>query len=73
MSSSLKAPIVTSGDNIYIAWWTKKTGNDEVMFREYTDGGKTFGGKINLSNSPATDSQDVQIDSFGNNNKIIVI
>ena len=43
------------------------------MFRSSTDGGKTFGDKINLSNSPNTDSQDSQIDTFGNNdNKIIV-
>ena len=43
------------------------------MFKSSTDGGKTFGDKVNLSNSPKTDSQDVQIDTFGNNdNKIIV-
>ena len=50
-----KAPIATSGNNIYIAWWTNKTGNDEVMFRASTDGGKTFGDKINLSNSTYSD------------------
>jgi hypothetical protein len=60
-----KAPIATSGDNIYIAWWTNKTGNDEVMFRASTDGGKTFGDKINLSNSTKSDSQDAHIDASG--------
>jgi hypothetical protein len=45
------APIATSGDNVYIAWWTNKTGNNEVMFRASTDNGATFGDKINLSNS----------------------
>ena len=60
-----KAPIATSGDNIYIAWWTNKTGNDEVMFRASTDGGKTFGDKINLSNSTNADSQDAHIDASG--------
>ena len=45
-----KAPIVTSGDNTYIAWWTNRTGNDEVNFRASTDGGATFTDKINLSN-----------------------
>jgi uncharacterized protein (UPF0333 family) len=60
-----KAPIATSGDNVYIAWWSNKTGNDEVMFRASTDGGKTFGDKINLSNSTNADSQDVQIDTSG--------
>jgi hypothetical protein len=59
------APIATSGDNIYIAWWTNKTGNDEVMFRASTDGGKTFGDKINLSNSTNADSQDAHIDASG--------
>jgi hypothetical protein len=37
----------------------------EVMFRASTDGGKTFGDKINLSNSTKADSQDTQIDASG--------
>ena len=39
-----KAPVVVSGDNIYIAWWTNNTenGNEEVMFRSSNDGGETF-------------------------------
>jgi hypothetical protein len=62
----VNAPIATSDNNIYIAWSTNKTGiNDEVMFRASTDGGKTFGDKINLSNSTNADSQDVQIDASG--------
>ncbi|MDQ3903134.1 MAG: hypothetical protein M3247_05805 [Thermoproteota archaeon] len=62
------APIATSGDNnVYIAWWSNKTGNDEVMFKASTDGGKTFGSKMNLSNTPNSDSQDVQIAAAGNN------
>jgi hypothetical protein len=60
-----KAPIAITGDNVYVAWWTNKTGNDEVMFRASTDGGKTFGDKINLSNSTKADSQDTQIDASG--------
>jgi hypothetical protein len=35
------------------------------MFKASTDGGKTFGNKINLSNSTKPDSQDVQIDASG--------
>jgi hypothetical protein len=62
------APIATSGDNnVYVAWWTNKTGNDEVMFRASTDGGKTFGDKMNLSNSDNADSQDVEISAAGSN------
>jgi hypothetical protein len=62
------APIATSGDNnVYITWWSNKTGNDEVMFKASTDGGKTFGDKINLSNTPKSDSQDAQIAAAGSN------
>jgi hypothetical protein len=35
------------------------------MFRASTDGGKTFGDKINLSNSTKSDSQDAQIEASG--------
>ena len=55
------APIATSGDNTYIAWWTNETGNDEVMLRSSSDGGSTFSDKINLSNTSDTESQDVEI------------
>ena len=59
-----KAPAVVSGDNIYIAWWTNNTenGNEEVMFRASTDGGATFGDRINLSNTTDADSERVEID-----------
>lgn len=58
-----KAPIATSGENVYVAWWTNNTGNDEVLFRASTDGGTTFGDKINLSNTTDADSTRVEIDS----------
>ena len=62
-----KVPAIISGDNIYIAWSTNNTGNDEVMFRSSTDGGATFADKINLSNSNDTESQDVEIDADDGN------
>jgi hypothetical protein len=48
-----------------MAWWTNNTanGNNEVMFRSSTDGGQTFGDKINLSNTTNADSTRVEIDS----------
>jgi hypothetical protein len=61
-----KAPPAITGDNVYVAWWTNKTGNEEVMFRASTDAGKTFGDKINLSNTPNADSTRVEIDSDAN-------
>src|SRR5215212_3143035 len=59
------APVVVSGENIYVAWWTNNTenNNDEVMFRASIDGGATFGDKINLSNTTNADSTRAEIDS----------
>jgi hypothetical protein len=60
-----KAPPAITGDNVYVAWWTNKTANnnEEVMFRASTDGGATFGDKINLSNTTDADSTRAEIDS----------
>ena len=62
-----KAPSAVVGDNIYITWWTNKTGNDEIMFRVSSDAGATFGDKINLSNTTSSDSQDAEISADGSN------
>jgi hypothetical protein len=66
---SPKAPMAVSedGNNVYVVWWTNKSGNWEVMFRASSDGGQTFGDKINLSNSPDTQSQTAEILAVGNN------
>jgi hypothetical protein len=64
---TVAAPIATSGDNAYIAWWTNETGNDEVMLRSSSDKGSTFGDKINLSNTSDIESQDVEIAAEGDN------
>ncbi|NOJ32746.1 MAG: hypothetical protein DA329_11470 [Candidatus Nitrosocosmicus sp.] len=60
-----KAPPSISGENVYVAWQTNDTANnnEEVMFRASTDGGATFGEKINLSNTTNADSWKVEIDS----------
>lgn len=64
-----KAPITISGDNVYVAWWTNTTSNnnEEVIFRASTDGGQTFGDKINLSNTTDTDSSRAEIAADGKN------
>jgi hypothetical protein len=66
---SEKAPIVISGENVYITWWTNKTANnnEEVIFRASTDGGATFGDKIDLSNTTDADSTRVEIAGEGSN------
>jgi hypothetical protein len=63
----LAAPVAIAGDNVYTAWPTNKTGNDEVNFRASTDAGATFADKINLSNSTGAESQDVEIAADGDN------
>ncbi len=62
-----KAPIVTSDGNVYVTWWSNKTGNDEVLFRASNDGGLTFGDKINLSNTTDIESVDAEIAAEGEN------
>ncbi len=63
-----KAPMAASedgGNNVYIVWWTNRSGNWEVMFRASNDGGQTFGDKINLSNSTDAESQTAEILAVG--------
>ena len=55
------------GANEYVAWFSNKSGNWEVLFRSSTDGGQTFSDKINLSNTTETDSVDVEISADGEN------
>jgi hypothetical protein len=65
LDAARKAPVEISGDNVYVTWWSNRTGNDEVMFRASTDAGKTFANKINLSNTTNTDSTDAEIAADG--------
>jgi hypothetical protein len=41
-----------SNNNEYVVWWDNTTGNSEISFAKSSDGGKTFGNPINISNSP---------------------
>jgi hypothetical protein len=60
-----QAPVVVSGDNVYIAWWNGTAGEPDiqtdVMFRASADGGATFSDRINLSNTTDADSNRVEI------------
>ena len=48
-------------NDVYVAWWSNKSGNNEIMYRLSSDAGKTFTDKVNLSNTPNSDSVDVEI------------
>ena len=63
----IDAPIAVSEANVYVAWWTNKSGNNEVLFRASNDNGATFGDKINLSKTPESESEDVEIQASDNN------
>lgn len=69
-----KTSVAAAGNNVYIVWSTDKNtsnSNGELMFRASTDGGKTFGDKINLSNTNDTDSIDPVVDTYENEQVII--
>ncbi|MDQ3848241.1 MAG: hypothetical protein M3261_04705 [Thermoproteota archaeon] len=70
---SARAPVVVTGDNIYVAWWTNNTANknEEVMFRASNDGGQTFSDKINLSNYTYAETQNADIIAEGNNRVLV--
>lgn len=62
--------LAVSGDHIYIAWITNRTGNDQVIFRSSNDAGATFNDIMNFN---ATDAklQDIQI-AAGAENVVII-
>jgi len=63
------APSTISGDNVYVAWWSNETANnnEDIMFRESTDGGTTFGDKMSLSNTTNADLWRVEVKGEGPN------
>lgn len=70
IAPNIRAPVVVSGDNVYVTWFTNKStvnSNFEVIFRASTDGGATFGNKTNLSNTTTADSVDAEIGAEGGN------
>ena len=43
--------IAASGSNVYVTWWTNKTGVLMPLFRASSDGGNTFAKPINLNST----------------------
>jgi hypothetical protein len=65
--ASVDTLVAASGSNEYVVWWDNKAGNWEVVFAKSSDGGKTFGNPINISNSPEARSIGARIAVQGNN------
>ena len=66
-----RVTLAVSGDDIYIAWITNRTGNDQVMFRSSNDAGATINDKIILSNTTNAKLQDIQI-AAGAENVVVI-
>jgi hypothetical protein len=67
----IDAPVAAAGEKVYVTWASNKSGNWEIMFRASNDSGRTFGDKINLSNTPNADSIDPSVAANGENNVYI--
>jgi hypothetical protein len=63
----VSAAASASANKEYVVWWDNTTGNWEVLFAKSTDGGKTFGSPINISNSPDARSVGAGVVIQGNN------
>ena len=53
---ALYPQILTSGNNVYVAWQDKVLGGNEIFFRASNDGGNKFTGIKNLSRNNTGDS-----------------
>jgi predicted secreted protein with PEFG-CTERM motif len=58
--------IAVSKDNVYAIWMDNTSGNYDILFAKSTDGGKSFGSPVNISNQHA-DSGYPQFVVDGNN------
>jgi len=60
--------VATSGSNVYVASWDKKSGNWEVFLASSHDNGETFGDTVNISNS--TDRRSDAAHIFAGNDNV---
>jgi hypothetical protein len=64
---SVDTIVAASENNEYVLWWDNTTGNWDVSFAKSSDGGKTFGDLINISNSSDARSVGARMVTQGNN------
>jgi len=64
---SVDTVVAASGNNEYVVWWDNSTGNWDISFAKSSDGGKTFGDSINISNSSDARSVGARMIAQGNN------
>ncbi len=61
---SSQPAVAASGQNVYVVWIDNSLGNFDILHSRSTDGGASFGGAVNISNTPG-DSQQPAIAAFG--------
>jgi hypothetical protein len=71
-SALVKAPIATSGNNIYTAWPNNDTGHWGVFFAKSIDGGKTIGKTIMLSATNKGNVVDLNVDIAASGSNVLV-
>jgi hypothetical protein len=71
-SDFVKAPIATSGDNVYTAWPNNDTGHWGVFFAKSADGGKSLGKTIMLSAPNKGHVVDLNVDIAASGNNVLV-
>jgi hypothetical protein len=71
-SDFVKAPIATSGDNVYTAWPNNDTGHWGVFFAKSIDGGKTLGKTVMLSAPNKGNVVDLNVDIAASGNNVLV-
>ena len=69
-SDSQDVQIAADGNNVYVTWWERNQTMNEPVLRVSNDSGKTFGEKINLSNTHKSDSQEAEIAAAGNSDYV---
>jgi hypothetical protein len=69
---TVKAPIATSGNNVYTAWSNNDTGHWGVFFTKSIDGGKTLGKTIMLSAPNKGNIVDRNVDIAVSGNNVLV-
>lgn len=64
--------VAASENNVYVVWSDDTPGTTEILYRRSTDGGASFGGTVNLSNTTGH-SYPAVLAAYGNNVYVVWI
>jgi hypothetical protein len=49
---SHRPSLVALGDDLYVAWWDGRTGDNEIYLKHSADGGRSWGADLRVTQSP---------------------